>query len=101
MSAGPFFIPDRRLRRARSRHGLDDVAELVEYLADLTFTHNQWWAERQCIADGAEQDVLLEEAKLERVHAAFADGVGLAGEIDADHKADRADVQHVRQVLEA
>ena len=33
--------------------------------------------------------------------AALADGVGLAGEIDAGHQADGADVEHVRQALQA
>src|SRR5690242_8922564 len=100
MSAGRFFIPSRRLRRERSGHGFDDAAELVEYLADLAFAHDQWRAERERIAHGAEHDVVLEETEIERVHAAFAGGVGPACEIDTDGEADRADVEHVRQALE-
>src|SRR4249919_2208714 len=100
MSAGPFFIPSRRLRSARSGHGFDDAAELVEHLADLTFAHDQWRAERERIADSAEHDVMLEEAEVERVHAALADGVGPTREIDPDGEPDRADIEHVRQAFE-
>ena len=52
------------------------------------------------VADGAEHDAVLVEAAFQRLEAALADGVGLAGEIDADGQADRADVEHVRQALE-
>src|SRR4249919_1967489 len=99
MSVGPFFIPSRRLRE-RSGHGLDDVAELVEHFPDLAFAHDQWRAERERIADGTEHDIVLEKAEIERVHAALADSVGPACEIDADGEADRADIEHVRQALE-
>src|SRR5262245_63551552 len=100
MSAGPFFIPGRHLRRRRSGHRLDDAAELVEHFADLTFTHDQWRAESERIAHGAERDVVLEEAELERVHTALADSVGPAREIDAGGEAHGADIEHVRQALE-
>src|ERR1041384_1562564 len=82
ISAGRFFIPSRHSRRERSSHGFDDAAELVEHFADLTFTHDQGRAERECIPDGTEHDVVLEEAEIKRVHAALADGVGPACEID-------------------
>ncbi len=41
------------------------------------------------------------ERHLHRLEAALADGVGPAGEIDADREADRADVEHVGQSLQA
>src|SRR4029079_1342903 len=100
MSGGGVFIRSRHSRRERSSHGFDDAAKLVEHLVDLTLAHDQWRAERQRIADGAEHDVVLEETEIERIHPTLADGVGPACEIDADGKADRADIEHVRQALE-
>src|SRR5665213_2086726 len=85
----------------RLRHLLDDLGQLVEHLADLTLRHNQRRAHSQRIADRAEHDAMLEEAEIERLHAAFADAVGLAGEIDADREADRANVEHVGQARKA
>src|SRR5262245_37175278 len=100
MSAGPFFIPGRRLRRRGSGHGLDDTAELVEHFPELAFAHDQWRAQRERVTDGAERDVVLEKAEVERVHAAFADRVRPAREIDTDSEADRANIEHVRQTFE-
>src|SRR5262245_35545927 len=100
MSAGRFFIPSRRSRRKRSGHRLDDAAELVEDLADLAFAHDQWRAERERIADGAEHHVVLEEAEVERVHASLAHGIGPAGQVDADREADGTNVEHVREAFE-
>src|SRR5262245_47501620 len=101
MSAGPFFIPGRRLRRKWSGHGLDDTAELVEYFPDLGLAHDQRWAQRERVADGAERDVVLEKAEIERVHAALSDGVGPARQIDTDGEAHRADIEHIRQAFES
>src|SRR6185312_6561734 len=100
MSAGRFFIPSRRSRRGRSGHRFDDAAELVEYLANLAFAHDQWRAERECIADGAEHDIVLEEAEVERVHATLANGVGPACQVDSNRETDGADIEHVRQAFE-
>src|SRR4249919_4121910 len=84
LSAGRSSSRDHLSPPDRSSHRFDDVCELVEYLADLTFTHNQRRAERQRIADGTEHDIVFKEAQFERLHAALADRIGLAGEINAD-----------------
>src|SRR5262249_6340568 len=74
--------------------------ELVEDFSDLTFTYDQRRTERERIAHGAEHDVVLEETEVERVHAALADGIRPACKIDTDRKANRANIEHVRQALE-
>src|SRR5262245_1252449 len=85
VSDGPSFTRSRVPRPNRSSNSLDDAGELVEYLANLVFAHDQRRTERQRVADGAEGKIMLEEAHFKRINAAFSDGVGPAGEIDAHH----------------
>ena len=61
MSAGRSSIRGRLMLRVRLGHRFDDTGEFVEYLADLAFTHDQWRAERQRVANGAEHDIVFEE----------------------------------------
>src|SRR5215475_2306539 len=84
MSDGRSFTQGRRSPN-RPSDRLDDAGELVEYLANLVFAHDQRRTERQRVADGAEGEIMLEEAHFKRINAAFSDGVGPAGEIDAHH----------------
>src|SRR5690349_9864601 len=100
-SAGRFFIQGRLSPHGSSSHRFDDLRELVEYLADLIFAHDQWWAERQCVADGAKHDVMLEEAHFEGLHAALAGTVGFVGEVNSDREPDRPDVENVWQPLQS
>ena len=74
------------------------LADLVEDLADLRFGDDQRRAHRDGIARRAEHQTVLVERTFQRLEAALADGVGPAGEIDADGQANRADIEHVRAV---
>src|SRR5215510_9567060 len=84
----------------RSRWGvglgqrLDDLAHLLEDLADLAFADDQRRRHRNRIADDAEHDALVVEAALHRLVAALADAVGPRGQVDAGGQADAADVEH-------
>src|SRR2546425_7455934 len=83
MSAGRSFTRGHLTPSDRLSHRLDDAGELVEHLADLTFTHDQWRTERQGIADGTEHDIVFEETQVEGLDTALADGIGLTGEVNA------------------
>src|SRR5262245_53825339 len=69
---------------ARLRHRLDDTRELVEHLFDLDFAHDQRRTERQRVADSSEHEIMFKVTRFKRFQAALADGIGFAGEIDAD-----------------
>src|SRR5262245_30223711 len=85
VSAGRSFTPGHLQRPNRSSHRLDDARELVEYLANLAFAHDQRRTERQRVAHCAEDEIMIEETCFKRIHAAFSDGIGPAGEINAHH----------------
>src|SRR5262245_7948148 len=101
VSDGRSFIRSRIPRPNRSSDRLDDASELVEYLANLIFAHDQRRTERQRVADGAEGKIILEKAHFKRIHSASSDGVGPAGQIDAHHQPHGPDVEHVWQTFEA
>src|SRR5262245_20167724 len=101
MSAGRSFTQDRLTPPGRSGYRLDDPGEVVEYFANLVLAHNQWRTERQRVTNGPKREIALEETQLQRVHAASSDGIGPAGEIDADHQPHGPDVEHVRQTFES
>src|SRR5262245_46594195 len=85
VSGGRSFTPSRIPRSNRSSDCLDDAGELVEYLANLVFAHDQRRTERQRVADSTKGKITFEEAHFKGIHAAFSDGVGPAGQIDAHH----------------
>src|SRR6476620_12576896 len=87
MSAGRSSARSRHMllvRSARLRHRLDDTRELVEHFVNLDFAHDQRRTERQRIADSSEHEIMFKEARFKRFQAAIADGIGLAGEVNAD-----------------
>src|SRR4029450_997474 len=61
VSAGRSFTRSRIPRPNRSSDRLDDAGELVEYLANLIFAHDQRRTERQRGTDGAEGKNTVEE----------------------------------------
>src|SRR5262249_60126287 len=81
-------------------HCLDDARELVEDFVDLAFADDQWRTECQCVANGAEHEIMFKEASFKRVHATSADRIRPAGEVNADGQSHHPDIEHIRQTLE-
>src|SRR5665647_406956 len=88
------------MRRRGLRHLLDDLGDLVEDFADLRFGDDQRRAHGDGVAGNAEHDAVVVEAVFERLVAAQANSIRLAGEIDAGHQTDSADIEHVRQTFQ-
>src|SRR5262245_22397405 len=101
MSAGRSSTQGRHTHSTSLGHRLDDARELVEDFVYLDFAHDQRLTERQCVTDGAEHEIMLKEACFKRFHAALADRIGPAGEVNADGQSNRPDIEDIRQTFEA
>src|SRR5215471_920666 len=100
MSAGRSSTEGRHTLSASLGHCLDDPRELVEDFIYLDFAHNQRRTEGQCVADGAEHEIMFKEACFKRFHAALADRIGPAREVNADGQPHRPDIEDIRQTFE-
>src|SRR4029450_490838 len=101
VSDGRSFTRSRIPRPNRSSDRLDEAGELIEYLANLVFAHDQRRTERQRVADGAEGKIMFEETQFKRIHAALSDGIWSAGEMEAHHEPHTPDVAHVEHAPHA